>query len=776
MKKYLSTYFTKLLLLCLVIGSIPIIVQTIFLYVKSSEIVQDKVQLSNASLLKQTQMNIEQRLKSIELIMLQFSNSSLVHRSMQTELTSKQFLLANDLFSTISTLQVFQNGVQNVFLINIAKNWILDTGVHTMEATRKEERYHQLLNNKSSSFWLLNDDYLPPHIGKDSSSKPVLLVQKIPILSNTPNGLVLVQMFSDELNQLLDNSSIQGTLLVLDEQHQVVAHSPNGQFQLDDNINSYIPWETIEHQADSSGYLELEISDNLMGVNYLKSSYNGWTYLSVIPFGEIKRETRSIGMLSMVFAMIILLLTAVLSYYGTKRLYTPVGQMMKKLTLGDPKARKKGNEFEAIMSKIGSILLDQRILDEKTNQHVKQLRYYFIHQLLKGDLTSSNIRQNKVQYGFTGDYERYSVAVVQIEDLEKTHYSTTDNALLMFAVQNIAEELLGNDSLFGSVLIDHYYAVIFKHESSSYELIKREIYGIAEKFQENVYKYLKLEISIGISRPYAAIDHSQLAYQEALEALKYQIQFGKRAVLYLQDLQPSEQNVVRYPIQQLQILSQAIKSGDTAKAQETVKEIIHELPRDNVMLQEYQFALLRIIIDILKIPADLGISIHYLVNKDNLDIDMLLKKNRGQLIAWINHECIVPVIEAIHLNRNAQRLRIIEEVQRIIHLEFDQNLTLESVAARLDIHPSYIRRLIKQETGSSFNQFLSDYRLEIAKQWLANTDMKIMEIADSLCYNNPQNFIRYFRRMTGITPGQYREVSSKLPEDFNPDLDRPEEN
>ncbi|MFH5181879.1 helix-turn-helix transcriptional regulator [Paenibacillus sp. TAB 01] len=275
---------------------------------------------------------------------------------------------------------------------------------------------------------------------------------------------------------------------------------------------------------------------------------------------------------------------------------------------------------------------------------------------------------------------------------------------------------------------------------------------------------------------HAAIDHSQLAYQEALEALKYQIQFGKRAVLYLQDLQPSEQNVVRYPIQQLQILSQAIKSGDTAKAQETVKEIIHELPRDNVMLQEYQFALLRIIIDILKIPADLGISIHYLVNKDNLYIDMLLKKNRGQLIAWINHECIVPVIEAIHLNRNAQRLRIIEEVQRIIHLEFDQNLTLESVAARLDIHPSYIRRLIKQETGSSFNQFLSDYRLEIAKQWLANTDMKIMEIADSLCYNNPQNFIRYFRRMTGITPGQYREVSSKLPEDFNPDLDRPEEN
>jgi AraC-like DNA-binding protein len=51
---------------------------------------------------------------------------------------------------------------------------------------------------------------------------------------------------------------------------------------------------------------------------------------------------------------------------------------------------------------------------------------------------------------------------------------------------------------------------------------------------------------------------------------------------------------------------------------------------------------------------------------------------------------------------------------------------------------------------------LSQYRLQVAKDWLINTDMTIKEIAERLQYSNSHNFIRSFRKSEGITPGQYR--------------------
>lgn len=51
-----------------------------------------------------------------------------------------------------------------------------------------------------------------------------------------------------------------------------------------------------------------------------------------------------------------------------------------------------------------------------------------------------------------------------------------------------------------------------------------------------------------------------------------------------------------------------------------------------------------------------------------------------------------------------------------------------------------------------------NYRLEMAKRWLTETDMTIREIAERLQYHNPQNFIRSFRKKEQVTPGAYRKL------------------
>ncbi|GIO14387.1 hypothetical protein J19TS2_39420 [Cohnella xylanilytica] len=104
---------------------------------------------------------------------------------------------------------------------------------------------------------------------------------------------------------------------------------------------------------------------------------------------------------------------------------------------------------------------------------------------------------------------------------------------------------------------------------------------------------------------------------------------------------------------------------------------------------------------------------------------------------------------------------ISEAVIGPIRREFDTNLTLESCSARINYHPHYVSRMFRKETGVNFGEYLTQYRIEMAKRWLRESDLKIGEIAERLQTNNAANFIRSFRKIVGITPGRYREQGSE---------------
>jgi YesN/AraC family two-component response regulator len=101
---------------------------------------------------------------------------------------------------------------------------------------------------------------------------------------------------------------------------------------------------------------------------------------------------------------------------------------------------------------------------------------------------------------------------------------------------------------------------------------------------------------------------------------------------------------------------------------------------------------------------------------------------------------------------------ISDQLTDMIHQNFDTELTLEACAKQLNYHPNHLGPLFSREKGISFSEYLQNYRLQMAKRWLVETDMKIGDIADRLTYTNPQNFIRFFRKMENMTPGQYRDL------------------
>src|SRR5699024_9288146 len=97
----------------------------------------------------------------------------------------------------------------------------------------------------------------------------------------------------------------------------------------------------------------------------------------------------------------------------------------------------------------------------------------------------------------------------------------------------------------------------------------------------------------------------------------------------------------------------------------------------------------------------------------------------------------------IHENTNKELKSISEQIVHLVHQRYDSDLSLDLLAEELHYNPNYLSSVFKKEFGSSFGDFLQNYRLQIAKKWLVDSDMTVKEISERLRYNNSQNFIRF---------------------------------
>lgn len=91
----------------------------------------------------------------------------------------------------------------------------------------------------------------------------------------------------------------------------------------------------------------------------------------------------------------------------------------------------------------------------------------------------------------------------------------------------------------------------------------------------------------------------------------------------------------------------------------------------------------------------------------------------------------------------------------------DPNLSLNEVAALVNFSPNHFSAVFSQETGGTFRDYLTNTRIEQAKNLLRATKKKISEIAFQCGYNDPHYFSITFRKNCGMTPQKYRDSLKK---------------
>lgn len=84
-------------------------------------------------------------------------------------------------------------------------------------------------------------------------------------------------------------------------------------------------------------------------------------------------------------------------------------------------------------------------------------------------------------------------------------------------------------------------------------------------------------------------------------------------------------------------------------------------------------------------------------------------------------------------------------------------MTSSNYAEKLFIHPVHLTNTIKLTTGKSPCDFMEQGIADEACRLLRQTDLSVAEIAMTFAYDEPTNFIKFFKGMTGMTPLQYRK-------------------
>ena len=114
----------------------------------------------------------------------------------------------------------------------------------------------------------------------------------------------------------------------------------------------------------------------------------------------------------------------------------------------------------------------------------------------------------------------------------------------------------------------------------------------------------------------------------------------------------------------------------------------------------------------------------------------------------------------IDLKSNETLQRKINTVVDYVTQNYNQDITLSSVASLIGMSDSHFSRFFKKATGNRFIEFVNRVRISRACNLLTETDQQIATICFQVGFNNVANFNRRFHELKGVTPRDFRTQSN----------------
>jgi AraC family transcriptional regulator len=100
--------------------------------------------------------------------------------------------------------------------------------------------------------------------------------------------------------------------------------------------------------------------------------------------------------------------------------------------------------------------------------------------------------------------------------------------------------------------------------------------------------------------------------------------------------------------------------------------------------------------------------------------------------------------------------RWLDQAKELIHEKFLERLTVAELARAVDAHPTHLARAFRRRFGCTIGEYARHLRVEFACREILKSDLPLAEIASICGFSDQSHFSRVFKRLTGLTPFEYR--------------------
>lgn len=714
---------------------------------------------------------IDERLSNLKQYYVTMAGDESVQWMLENEVTYSDYSHYKNAYDEMGGGSIFGEYIKSFTFVNFKTGWVLSNkGMFPFYQTYNGDMltaiYEQKLERDSEKTYWSYDDGIEITTTVDKRYRVIAetdglnLVMRLPASSYTTYALFIANVNLDTWKSWMQEG-------LPPYENLVVLDAASGQ-----QIHGAVPdfYEACEDMRIRGMTQEEFVKD---GRRYMiasaQSGILNWQYYVIYDIGEGQASIRLSGIFILLVALLILCMYVTVSYF----LYRPIGTLVKNVAENDENSegRIKGNELEYLAGSYRSLKQDKQALNELLYQQHDKLEELFQLRLLHGEVDEEEWREYLQDFRLQScKYFATVVVILNFRD-DEVQSMVNEDAICLKILQEMPRELKGLSWMTPIYNASTIFGIFSEEdEDTLLDKIRRFYQGIQE-CAERVSDY---SVQMGVSATHTNYHHIRAAYRESIHALTFKtsrtsyVQEGEG--ITLGEKEAAEESCHFYLASSTVVgqhynnrfeedIAAAVKAVDKKVCYQVTDLFCHFLSEMGGKGEANLVYIIRYVNTILLTAMESGVELSEIypdgVKKVYHEILEVLEPARER--RYIKWRFIDPIIKYRTEYLESHSFSMLEEIEEMI-AQCNGNLSLTECAEKLKVHPTYIWKALKMENGKSFSDYVEEYKLNEAKRLLLESNLTVAEIAEKMNYTNAQNFIRFFSKSTGVTPGKFRKL------------------
>ncbi|MEC0240005.1 helix-turn-helix domain-containing protein [Paenibacillus dokdonensis] len=581
--------------------------------------------------------------------------------------------------------------------------------------------------------------------GEGNSVEVVSLVRQVPVIGGG-EGFIVVNIRTSAISQIIEN----------------VMGSEYTSIGLYDEKGAYL---FKEHEQASSK----AIFDDPKAA-HVRSEYTGWELKSGIKYTGIFKLITGFAEILLIVGGMAIMLGIIGIVLVTRRNYNPIQSILMRIQhtsrgkMLDLLPQSGKDEFKFIENAVDNLMEQSIQYEERHRQDLVYRRQFFFEELIEGNrvIEEREWTEQMALLELPADCAAFQVIVLEVDHYGRfsAEYSKRDQYLLKFVLSSIVQELSSNGeaNVWMEWLNARQMTVLYQYHQDPE--MESDFVHVSRRWLDWVAGNLKFTVTVGAGGKVKSLASIPESYQQALIALRYKTVLGAGRMIAYEEVEGMSPGEIFSHLQTIRSLALKFRMGN-AEWLDDFECLFQELRAMLLSREELENIGGHLIYHLQRETGELTADVRELWEDGAMNRlhECLEHFDTAEELYVQLRECLADTSERLKQLREGKRNHYqIRDIKFYMEQHYgNPDLSLTYLSDTFGMNPKYISQLFKEEYGVNFVDYLTQVRMEHAKQMLVDTDMPIKDIAVHSGYLHAFSFIRVFKKMMGLTPGDFRK-------------------